>query len=223
MLREERIWRISQDLVDHGKVLVDELAKKYLVSPATIRLDLNEMATRGIAKKVYGGAISLLHENQNIIVNEELFFERLQIDYREKVAIGKLASTLVKNDETIMIDGGTTTYQLCKNLLSKSNLSVISCAFFNLWPELVAKSNMQLFLIGGFLRKESLSLVGEVCEDMIKNFRAGKYFMGIDGVSLEHGLTALNYQEAVLKRNLIGSSQELILLTDHTKLNRISN
>ncbi len=221
MLKEERIWRIAQELTDNGKVLVHELAKKFLVSPATIRLDLSEMELRGIAKKVYGGAIFKKPENQNIKFTEEFFNERLNVNYEEKVAIGKLAASLISDGETIMIDGGTTTYQLCKNLTSKNDLSIITCAFFNLWPELVISHNLQLFVLGGFLRKESRSLVGEICEDMINNFRASKYFMGIDGISLENGLTALNFQEASLKRKFIKSSQELIVISDHTKFGRV--
>jgi DeoR/GlpR family transcriptional regulator of sugar metabolism len=221
MLREERIWRIIQDLRNDGKVLVEDLAKEFDVSPATIRLDLNEMEQRGIAKKVYGGAISKNSGSPDILLNEQHFSERLEANFKEKKLIGKLAVSLINDGETIMIDGGSTTYQLCKNLYIKNNLNVITCAFFNLWPELVAKSNMQLFLIGGFLRKESLSLVGEVREGMIDHFRANKYFMGIDGISLEHGLTTLNYQEASLKKRLLESSQELIIVTDHTKFGKV--
>lgn len=221
MLREERIWKVIQELNKNGKVLVDELAHQFGVSPATIRLDLNEIENRGIAKKVYGGAIPKIPRSQDILFKEEFFTERLNTNFNEKEAIGKLAIDLIDDGETIMIDGGTTTYQLCKHLHLKNNLSVITCTFFNLWPELVAKSNMQLFLIGGFLRKESLSLIGEIREDMIRNFRASKYFMGIDGISLEHGLTTLNFQEASLKKSFLESSQELIVIADHTKFDKV--
>lgn len=83
------------------------------------------------------------------------------------------------------------------------------------------KANLQIFLTGGYLRAESLSLVGEVAENMLRGFRASKAILGIDGISLEHGLTTVNFLEAGVKKRMIEASQELIIVADHTKFDRV--
>ena len=233
MLREERLWRITQQLMDEHKVQCEQLAHEFELTLASIRLDLAELERRGVAKRVYGGAVlveqettpSLKNNNnnkngaQNLI--ETRFAERFEVQRAEKEAIGRAAAKLVKDGETIMIDGGTTTYQVCRNLVDKRNLSIISCAYYNVWQELASRSNLQIFLTGGFLRAETLSLVGEVAENMLQGFRAFKAILGIDAISLENGFTTMNFLEAGVKKHMIESSQELIVVADHTKFGKI--
>jgi DeoR/GlpR family transcriptional regulator of sugar metabolism len=92
----------------------------------------------------------------------------------------------------------------------------------SLWQDLAQKSNLQIFLTGGYLRPESLSLVGDFSENMLRNFRASKAILGIDAISLEKGFTALNILEASIKKSMIDSSQELIIVADHTKFGKVS-
>jgi DeoR family fructose operon transcriptional repressor len=120
-----------------------------------------------------------------------------------------------------MIDGGSTTYQVCRNLTAADRLTVISCAAINLWEDLLSKSNIQLFLTGGFLRPESLSMVGDFSNNMLRSFRASKAILGIDGISLENGFTALNFLEADIKRSMIAASEQLLIVADHTKFGKV--
>jgi Transcriptional regulators of sugar metabolism len=228
MLREERLWRITQQITKERKVHCDQLAKEFGLTLASIRLDLAELERRGFAKKVYGGAVltepDIPPSKDNsgpLYLIEAQFSERFQIQRVEKEAIGRAAANLINDGETIMIDGGTTTYQVCRCLADKHNLSIISDAFYNVWQELVSRSNLQIFLTGGFLRAESLSLVGEVAENMLHSFRAVKSILGIDGISIENGFTTLNFLEAGVKKRMIEASQELIIVADHTKFGKI--
>ncbi len=226
MLREERLGRISQSLMTDRKVLCDQLAKEFNLTVASVRLDLAELEKRGIARRVYGGAILSESEeapsaSSSLRLSESRFAERFGIMRPEKEAIGRTASELIHDDETVMIDGGTTTYHVCSNLAEKQNISIISCAYFDLWQDLSSKSNLQIFLTGGYLRSESLSLVGEVAENMLHSFRASKAVMGIDGISLENGLTTLNFMEAAVKKRIIEASQEIIIVADHTKFAKV--
>jgi len=233
MLREERLWRITEQLTNEHKVQCEQLAHEFELTLASIRLDLAELERRGIAKKVYGGAVLVERrtlpslkkniDNQNGAQDliETLFAERFQVQRAEKEAIGRAAANLVHDGETIMIDGGTTTYQVCRNLVDKHNLSIISCAYYNVWQELASRPNLQVFLTGGFLRAETLSLVGEVAENMLQGFRAVKSILGMDAISLENGFTTLNFLEAGVKKHMIEYSQELIVVADHTKFGKI--
>ncbi len=223
MLREERLWQISQKLLKERKVLASELATSFDLTPATIRLDLAELEKRGLARRVYGGAVLAVtnHELYPPSFNEPRFMDRIDVLQSEKEAIGRVAAGLVNDGETIMIDGGTTSFQVCRNLDQKRGLTIVSCALNNLWPELAATSDLKIFLTGGYLQPESLSLVGEVAENMLHGFRANKAILGIDGISLEHGLTTMDFMEAGVKKRMIQASQELIIAADHSKFGKV--
>lgn len=228
MLREERLWRITQQIMKERKVYCNNLAQEFGLTLASIRLDLTELEQRGVVKRVYGGAVLVEQEtppskdnNHPLFVTEHRFAERLEVQRIEKEVIGQAAAALVQDGETIMIDGGTTTYHVCRNLAEKHNLSIISNSFYNAWQEMVSRSNLQVFVTGGFLRIESLSLVGEVAEEMLQSFRAVKAILGIDAISLDNGFTTLNFLEAGVKKRMIEASQELIFVADHTKFGKI--
>ncbi|MCZ7542931.1 MAG: DeoR/GlpR family DNA-binding transcription regulator [Anaerolineae bacterium] len=162
MFREERLWEITQTLFEKQKVVSRELAREYGLNVATIRLDLAELERRGVAKRVYGGAV-LADAGINggkVAIAESPFVERLNLNRAEKEAIGKATAALIEDGETVMIDGGSTTYQVCARLGGRRNLTVISCAIHDQWESLVSQTDLQLFLTGGLLRPESLSLVG---------------------------------------------------------------
>ena len=223
MLREERLWQISKLLIRDHKVLAKELAKQHGLSAAAIRLDLAELEKRGLARRVYGGAVlaATNHEPYPPSFKEPRFVQRTDLLHAEKEAIGRTAAGLVEDGETIMIDAGTTTLHVSRNLGSKRGLTVITCSMNEIWTELVATSDIQVFLTGGFLHPESLSLVGDVAETMLHGFRANKAILGIDGVSLEHGLTTMNFLEAGVKKRMIEACQELIIVVDHSKLGKV--
>lgn len=218
MLREERLQRISEQLVRERKVLCNELAGQFGLTPASIRLDLHELEQRGLATRVYGGAV-LATAGQ--AMQEQRIAERLDLQRAAKEAIGQAAAALIADTETIMIDGGTTTIEVCRHLHDKHNLTVISCALHSLWQELASRSNLQVFITGGYLRPESSSLVGEAAENTLCSLRASKAILGIDGISLESGLTTFNFLEAGVKKRMIETSQKLVIVADHTKFGRV--
>jgi DeoR family transcriptional regulator, fructose operon transcriptional repressor len=223
MLKEERLWRITNMLVKEGKVISSQLAREFNMTLASVRLDLMELERRGVAKRVYGGAFLLEDHSptESIFFNEPHLNERFNLQLKEKEAIGRTTAKLLFDKETVMIDGGTTTYHVCKNLIDKRYLTVISCTMFTLWRDLAARSDLQIFLTGGFLRKETSSLVGELAEYAIRCFRANKAVLGIDGISLDMGFTTFNFLEAGIKRRMIEASEELIIVADHTKFDKL--
>lgn len=223
LLREERLWRIAQKLTREHRVLANQLADEFGLGLPTIRLDLAELERRGLAKRVYGGAVLHAPEQPDYAVeaSEARLTERLDVLQREKEAIGRAAAALLEGDETIMIDGGTTTFQVCRNLANRRNLTIISCALHSLWQELATRPNLDIFLTGGYLRGATLSLVGDVAETTLRGFRASKAILGIDGISLEHGLTTINFLEAGVKKRMIEASQQLIIVADHTKFGKV--
>ena len=121
MLREERLARITQQLLKDREVLCTQLAGAFGLNVATVRLDLAELERRGLAKRVYGGAVMADPDQAQYLISavEPQLAERFKLRGAEKEAIGRAAVALVADGETIMIDGGTTTYQVCRNLAGK--------------------------------------------------------------------------------------------------------
>lgn len=223
MLREERLWHITERLTRERKVLSSELAAEFALTPASVRLDLAELERRGVARRVYGGAVLATTDSDHeaLALREAHISERLDQQKAEKEAIGRAAAALIRDGETVMVDGGTTTYEVCRHLADKRDLTIVSCAVNDLWQELATKPDLQIFLTGGFLRAKSLSMVGEAAETALRGVRANKAILGIDGISPEHGLTTLNFLEASIKKRMIEGSQELIIVADHTKFGRV--
>jgi DeoR/GlpR family transcriptional regulator of sugar metabolism len=229
MLREERLWHITQKLSRERAVRVGELAGEFGVTAATIRADLAELETRGLARRSHGGAILVdavpardASAADAVSIEETRLVERFDVQRAEKEAIGRAAATLIADGETIAIDGGTTTYEVARNLGDRHNLTIITCVLNDVWQELASRAGLQIFFTGGFLRAESLSMVGEIAETALRNFWASKAILGIDGISCERGFTALNFLEASVKKRMIEASQELIFVADHTKFGKVA-
>jgi DeoR/GlpR family transcriptional regulator of sugar metabolism len=229
MLREERLWHITQKLLQDRVVRVGELAEEFGLTAATVRTDLTELENRGLARRSHGGAI--LAETvpareasgaESVSIEETRLVDRFDVQRAEKESIGRVAAALIGDEETIAIDGGTTTYEVARNLGDKRHLTIITCVLNDVWQDLVTRSDLQIFFTGGFLRAESLSMVGEIAETALRGFWASKAILGIDGISCERGFTALNFLEASVKKRMIEASQELIFVADHTKFGKVA-
>jgi DeoR/GlpR family transcriptional regulator of sugar metabolism len=223
MLREERLLLITQKLTRDRIVMSSQLSQEFHLTASTVRSDLAELERRGMAKRTHGGAILAgpLTAAKALDLEERKVDKRFEVQHPEKVAIGRAAAQLVRDGEIIMVDGGTTTYEVVRNLTERQHLTIITCAINDLWQSLISGGHMQIFFSGGYLRPESMSLVGEVAETVLRGFRAQKAILGIDGISVEHGFTTLNFMEASVKKRMIEASQDLIIVADSTKLGKV--
>jgi DeoR family fructose operon transcriptional repressor len=168
----------------------------------------------GLVKRTHGGAIAITNVQFEPPLNQREC-ENLEI----KLKIGRLALTLIEDRETILLDSGTTTYQIAKNIKNKSfsELTVItnSIAIAN---ELMSCNNLNLIVLGGECRSLTGALVGSFTEEMLKNVYADKVFLGANGLSVERGLTAPNPTEAHTKMLMARSAKKRIGVVDHTKI-----
>lgn len=119
-----------------------------------------------------------------------------------------------------MIDGGTTTPYVHRNLTQIKNLTIVSNSAA-LAAELSLFQYANIYLTGGFLRRTSLSLVGEVAENTVERFRANKAILGIDGISVARGLTTINFLEAGVKKKMLSSCEQLIIVADYSKIEKV--
>ncbi len=208
--RKEQILAL---LEEKNMVLVEELCQRFDVSKVTIRKDLNELGNQGLLVRTHGGAGKV----------KETAFERSQEAKEkeriaEKRAIARRAYEELHNNETMILDAGTTTQELAKLICSgsKKNLTVITNAF-NIAEELIGCEKSELIFTGGYVRSHILSCVGMYGEDMLKNVCVDRTFLGCNNLSVEHGLTTPNMQECRMKQYMLAAAKKCYVLEDSTK------
>lgn len=211
----ERWERIIDMVKLQGRASVEEIAQSLGVSPTTVRRDLARIHEKGLIKRTRGGAAP----SQHVRVGPTLAESRL-INPSEKDIIGKAASGLVSDDDTLMIDGGFTTYQVARHIQS-TNLTVITNSL-DVAQILATRESIIVITIGGELNPVTGTLTGPVAEQQILGYWADWAILGADAVSPGEGLTSPNPLTAQTKKAMIQSSHCLIVVADHTKLGRFA-
>lgn len=212
--RREKVLKLINE---HGKVYVHELSKLFGVSEVTIRNDLDQLEKKNHLIRARGGALKL--EGQ-VSLDFNLSDKHKQ-HFPEKARIGKLAASLIGDSQTIILDSGTTTAEIAKHLSNNLNLSVITNAI-NIVNMLVQYPSVNVIVPGGYLRQNSLSLVGPFAAKNFRSLYVDKVFIGVDGFDPEIGAYTPNIEEAHLNEIMIDISKEVILVADSSKFSRKS-
>jgi len=212
--RREQILKL---ITEKGKVYVHELSALFSVSEVTIRNDLDQLEKKNHLIRARGGAMKI--EGQ--VSLDFKLSDKHKLNFAEKAAIGKKAATLISESETIILDSGTTTAQIAKNLSNFKNLTVVTNAI-NIVNTLAQYSDINVIMPGGYLRKNSLSLVGPLAEKNFRQLFVDKAFIGVDGFDVTMGAFTPNIEEASLNEIMIEVAKEIIIVADSSKLNRKS-
>lgn len=214
MLGEERRVHILQIVRSEGHVRVNELASLFKTSAVTIRNDLKELHQRGLVLRSHGGAVL-----PDTILRESPLHDRLKAHSEEKLRIGVLASTLINNGETIILDSGTTTLEIARQIKNRKGLQIITNGV-NIAVELLDARGVQTYIVGGTVRGESASIVGRSTEDMLDHFSADKLFLSGAGCDPEFGVSGANLEEIMVNRAMLRISREIILVADASKFSK---
>jgi DeoR family transcriptional regulator, fructose operon transcriptional repressor len=212
----ERQNEILRLLSQKSSVRVVELGKLLGVSEITVRRDLEILEKKHLLERTYGGAL-LSHR----LRSEPQYSAKHQTHVEEKRQIGEAAAALVEPHETIFIGSGSTTFHIFSQLFGKkirvitSNASAISeCQ----------SSDIDLILTGGSYREQSHSFTGPLALQSLQNFYAHKCFIGVDGVSLQYGLTTPILDEAEVCRAMIEHTHgQVIVVADASKLGVVAD
>ena len=202
---------ILEMLEDKGKVRNNDLARIFNVSTVTIRNDLEKLEEKGLLIRTRGGCLKA----ERVRIDYQLNIESSQ-HLKEKRAIGKKAAELVMENDTIIIDSGTTTLELARNLSRYQNITIITNAL-NIASQFINNSNITVIMPGGNLRYSSFSLIGPIAEEGIKNLYCDKIFIGVNGIDSRYGISTTHLEDASLNKIMIESSKEVIVLTDSSK------
>ena len=209
--------KILEHIKETGEVLVTRLSKEFDVSEVTIRNDLEHLEKKNLLVRARGGAI----HTENLVGIDQRIAEKNKIHANEKAAIGKTASSLINDGDTIIIDSGTTTAEIVKHLDRVKHLNVITNAL-NIANLLMAHPAVNVIIPGGYLRQNAMSLVGPLAEKNLRNFFVDKVFLSTDGFDTKQGIFTPNIDEAHLNGIMIEITKEVILVTDSSKFKRKS-
>jgi DeoR/GlpR family transcriptional regulator of sugar metabolism len=219
LIPAERQRLICELARSQGIVKVADLSNRLGVSEITIRRDLETLEQEGMLERTHGGAIY----SQRMRA-EPLYTEKDRIHRLEKQAIGRAAATLVEENDTILINSGSTTLQVIRHLQlsGQRGVKIITSNMGRLaeaWS-----SDRELILIGGTFRQASNSLVGPLAVMALKQVNANKAFIGVDGISARYGLTTPILQEAEIARLMIERTHgPVIVVADHSKVGVVAD
>jgi DeoR family transcriptional regulator, fructose operon transcriptional repressor len=209
----ERQRDIENVLMTERKVLVDDLSKRFGVSEVTIRKDLSELENRGVLLRTHGGAV--LAEKPELVVP---MHRRSMELVGEKNVIAKAAAARIKDGESILLDTGSSTLALARELRGR-NLNIVTNSVL-IAADLASDEQINVIVLGGTLRRSSLALMGALSLEQLKNLHVDRAFMGASGFEPKAGFTCQNLIEAETKRAMLQTAHEVVMLVDRSKFER---
>jgi DeoR family fructose operon transcriptional repressor len=214
MYAEERHQAIAELVATRGRVAVTELASHFDVTTETVRRDLSQLERLKLLRRVHGGAVSM----RSVTMLEAQLSDRDQAQAAEKERIGRAAAALLPEGGcTLLIDAGSTTSRLAGQLPSNEQWTVITHAV-PIAAMLAPLPHVELHLLPGRVRTATQAAVGHATVEAIRHFRADLAFVGTNGISVRHGLSTPDAEEAATKRAIIESASRVVVLSDATKV-----
>ncbi len=216
LLAESRRMKIMEWIQEEGSVRVRNLAEAFSVTEATIRQDLEKLETENLIVREHGGAyLKSVPQQVRALALHHL------VNMDEKRRIGRAAAALVNDGDTVILDSGSTTTEIANNLLSLTDLNVITNAL-NIALILGATPNISVHMTGGHFKAPTLSLTGEKAAEYFNGIFAGKLFLATAAISFEAGLTYPSMADLHVKKAMVKAASHVYLVADSTKIGRNS-
>jgi len=192
----------------NGTVSVSYLSQELSVSTATIRRDLHTLAAEGLLELTHGGASLVRNWDYS-------FMSKSMRNVEAKQIIAQLAAGIVKDGDQIFLDSGTTCFAMAGYLRGKKGLSVIVNSVRTA-QELHAPG-LNIITLGGQYRYDRMDTVGPMAAASLEQLRGYLAFIGIDGISMDFGMTAIDIESANIFGLAIRNARRCILLADSSK------
>lgn len=198
---------------------VNQLSTKFNVSYMTIHRDLKELEDAGVVSRVYGGVVPsepARSAPEDGVTGDLTVEERFGVCQKEKKSMAMAAAEFVQDGDIICMDSSTSALQMCP-LLHDRKITVVTNGL-NVALQFSDSETVEVMVVGGLLRKSSLSLSGAGNEALLKHININKCFISATAVSCDKGVTELSLEECESKQKMFSRSEHLFLLADHTKL-----
>jgi DeoR family fructose operon transcriptional repressor len=216
MYAEERQQAIASLVIANGRASVTELAQAYDVTTETVRRDLAALDKAGVLRRVHGGAVPV----RALHLVEAGVGERESTRAEHKDAIAAAAAELLPpNGATILLDAGTTTARIAAHLPTDRELVVVTNSV-PVAARVASMPSVSLQLLGGRVRGITQAAVGEQALRVLDTLRVDMAFIGTNGISVRHGLSTPDSDEAAVKRAMVGSANYVVAVADSSKIGR---
>lgn len=217
MYAEERRRQIASLTSIEGRVNVTELAARFNVTAETIRRDLAVLDSEGTVHRVHGGAVA----SQNFQTTEFSVDARARSASGAKSAIARAAMEFLPDrNGGMFLDAGTSITALCELIADHPNARawsiVTNCLSHAM--QLASSGLDEVQLLGGSVRAITQAVVGDTALRTLALMRADVAFIGTNALTLDHGLSTADSQEAAVKRAMITNARKVVVLCDSTKL-----
>ncbi|MND74143.1 Glycerol-3-phosphate regulon repressor [compost metagenome] len=208
--RQEEILAIAKE---QGKVLVEDLAAHFQVTPQTIRKDLNDLCDDKVLNRVHGGAV-FPSGNENV-----KYEARRSMAAVEKQAIGKAAAEIIPDNSSLFINIGTTTEAVGEALVDHRELMVITNNI-NVANRLRVFPSIEVIIAGGVVRGSDGGIVGEAAVDFIRQFKVDYAVIGVSAIDADGALLDFDFREVKVAQAIIANARHVILVSDASKFER---
>lgn len=214
MYAEERQQAMAELVSQRGRLSVVALAETYDVTTETVRRDLSTLERMGLVRRVHGGAVP----SSSLAVIESGLLERDQANIEQKERIARAALELLPPGQaTLLLDAGSTTSRLASSLPRDHRLTIYTHAV-PVAARLAAFPQVELHLLPGRVRTTTQAAVGADTVRALSDLRADVAFLGTNGLTLGHGLSTPDADEAATKRAMVRSARQVVVLADSSKV-----
>ncbi|UJW75530.1 DeoR/GlpR family DNA-binding transcription regulator [Rhizobium sp. SL42] len=208
--RQAEIMAIAKE---QGRVLVDELAARFAVTPQTIRKDLNDLCDTRALNRIHGGAV-FPNGNENV-----KYEARRSMAAIEKQAIGRAAAALIPDNSSLFINIGTTTEAVGEALVDHKELMVITNNI-NVANRLRVYPSIEVVIAGGVVRGADGGIVGEAAVDFIRQFKVDFAVIGVSAIDEDGALLDFDFREVKVAQAIIANARHVVLVSDASKFER---
>jgi DeoR family fructose operon transcriptional repressor len=214
MYAEERQRAILDKVARDGKVSVEALVEDLNVSAPTIRADLGVLEARRLLRRTHGGAIAM-----ETTLYEPPYAERERERQSEKAKIGRLAAERVRDHETVILDAGTTTFEIAVCLKERLGLTVVTNSLEAAWELMDSPpGHVEIIVVGGHVHARRRATLGPLAAEFLGRLQVDHAFIGVNGVHPSAGWTVVDFDAAQVKRAMMDHAREVVIVADSSKM-----
>lgn len=214
MIVDDRRKKILELINKNGSVRVTELSCLFNISEVTIRTDLADMENKGLLTRVHGGAISSYKPYYSMNINQ-----RMSTNQAQKEIIAKKIADMIEDNDTIMLNSGSTTLLVFRSIPENLNLNIVTNSI-SIALEGATKPNFNIILLGGLINAKYQFTFGDDAIRQLKSYHADKLILSVDGIDSENGFSSYFDKEVEIDRIMLEQSNINIVAADHSKFNR---
>jgi DeoR family glycerol-3-phosphate regulon repressor len=214
MTQNPRQADLLEEVRARGSVSVEALAERFGVTLQTVRRDVKLLADEGLLARFHGGVRAQSSTIENIA-----YRQRQQLNAQAKQRIAREVAKAVPDNCSLIINIGTTTEAIARELRRHKGLRVITNNL-NVAAILSDNPDCEVIVAGGVVRSRDRGIVGEATVAFIEQFKVDIGLIGVSGIEADGSLRDFDYREVKVARAIIDRSRRVWLAADHSKFNR---